>query len=144
LCRAGQDYQTKITSAIKHLATNGGRGVSFPIEEYGMPLKYQTIEKSLDGRLPSFLPCQIFTNNKSIPFDDRVFLALLFKFIEPTIRSIMEKMQPEQFGYDRIKANQIGPGLEERKQMIQDIKVKIKALEDRKAANTEKLSVLAI
>jgi hypothetical protein len=144
LCRAGQDYQMKIPPAIKELATNGGWGVGFPIEEYGMPLKYRTIEKALDGELGSFVSYQIFTPDKSIYFDDRVFLGLLFKLIEPTIRSIMEEMQPEQFGYGRITANQIGPALEERKQMIQDIKAKIKVLEEKKAANAEKLITLSV
>lgn len=143
LCRAGQNYQMgSIRSAIKDLATNGKWGLEYPAEEYGMPMKYRTFEKALDGSIPSFMACQIFTPDKSIFFDDRVFLGLLFKFIEPTIRGIMEKMQPEEFGYDRVRADEIGPGLEERNQMIQDIKAKIKALEEKKATNAEKLRAL--
>ena len=118
-------------------------GVGSSIEDLGKPMNFNNIEKSIVGDLPYFASCQIFTPDKSIYFDDRAFLGLLFNAIEPTIRSIMEKMQPEEFGYGRINADEIGPGLEERHQMIQSIKAKIQELEHKKGANIQKLDALS-
>ncbi|MBX3617481.1 hypothetical protein [Nitrosomonas sp.] len=129
-----------IRPALAGLATNTAwQGMA---GEHGYPLKYQTIENVFSGKLGDYPACQIFTPNKS-QSDDRVFLALLFKTIEPTIRSIMEKMTPEEFGYARIMPSEIGPGLKERREMIQVIKAKIQELELKKGANVQKLHALS-
>lgn len=112
------------------------------MQEYGNPLRFKTVENVLAGGLSVFPACQIFTPNKT-QIDDRVFLALLFKTIEPTIRSIMEKMTPEEFGYSRIMPSEIGPGLKERREMIQLIKGKIQELEHKKGENVQKLHALS-
>jgi len=143
LCCSGENFEmNSIRPAISALATNGKWGLGFPMEEYGKPINYKNMESAIAGNLPQFAACQIFTPDKSTYFDDRVFLGLLFKAIEPTIRNIMEKMQPEEFGYDHINPSEIGPGLEERRQMIQAIKAKIQALEEKKGAIAGKLSAL--
>ncbi len=131
----------QIRPAISGLATNTAWSSGTPVEEFGRPLKYTTIEKALSGKLGDYPACQILTPNKS-GFDDRVFFAVLFKVIEPTIRNIMEKMQPENFGYSHISQSEIGPGLEERRQMIREIKAKIQILEENKGAIAGKLSAL--
>jgi len=129
-----------IRPALAGLATN--TAWQSMMGEHGYPLKYQTIENALSGKLGDYPACQIFTPNKS-QSDDRVFLALLFKTIEPTIRSIMEKMTPEEFGYGRIIPSEIGPGLKERREMIRLIKEKIQDLEHKKGANVQKLQALS-
>ena len=63
--------------------------------------------------------------------------------IEPTLRNILEKMSPEEFGYNRINHNEIGPGLEDRAKMIQMIKVKIQELENKKGVNAKRLAALS-
>lgn len=131
----------QIIPAISGLATNTAWASGTSADEFGKPLKYTTIEKALSGQLGDYPACQILTPNKS-RLDDRVFFAVLFKVIEPTIRNIMEKMQPEDFGYNHITPSQIGPGLEERRQMIQAIKAKIQTLEEKKGAIAGKLSAL--
>ena len=75
-------------------------------------------------------------------FDGRGFLCLLFKALEPSLRDIMENMEPAELGYDRIKNNKIGPGLEERRQMIQDVAARILTLDQQKADVTNKLQAL--
>ena len=105
-------------------------------------MRYQTIENVFSGKLGDFPACQILTPQKS-GFDDRALLSLFFKAIEQTLRGIMGKMTPEEFGYSRIVPSEIGPGLEERREMIQAIKTKIQELELKKGANAQKLDALS-
>lgn len=141
LFRGSEDYEAEaIRPGLAALATNTLWGSM--VGEYGNPLRFETIEKTLSGGLGVFSACQIFTMNKT-QIDDRVFLALLFKAIEPTIRSIMEKMTPAEFGYGGIRENEIGPGLKERREMIQSIKEKIQELEHKKGENVQKLHALS-
>lgn len=129
-----------IRPALAGLATNNAwQSLS---AEYGYPMKYQTVEKVLSGKLGDFPACQIFTPEKN-QFDDRFFLSLLFKAIEQTLRGIMEKMTPEEFGYNLITPSEIGPGLKERREMIQVIKTKIQELELKKGANAQKMEALS-
>ena len=122
LCGA-KDYEIgTIQHGLASLATN--EPWSSQLDECGKPLKFQTIEKTLSGKLGNYPACQIFTPEKS-QLDDRLFLALLFKTIEPTIRRIMDEMTPDQFGYGGITPNEIGPGLKERRELIQSIKSRI-------------------
>lgn len=140
LCGA-KDYEIgTIQRGLANLATN--TAWSLQLAEYGKPLKFQTVEKTLSGKLGNFTACQIFTPEKS-QIDDRVFLALLFKTIEPTIRRIMEEMTPEQFGYAGISPSEIGPGLKERREMIQSIKARIQELEHKKGVNAQKIYALS-
>jgi hypothetical protein len=140
---SGQNYEmTSIRPAIRDLATNMKWGVGFPTEEFGKPITYKNFEKAISENI-LFQVSQIFTPDKSIFFDDGAFLALLFKTIEPVIRSIMEKMTPEEFGYGRISPSEIGPGLKERREMIQSIKEKIQELEHKKGTNVQKLHALS-
>ncbi|MXS83621.1 hypothetical protein ABD07_11045 [Nitrosomonas oligotropha] len=111
-------------------------------EAYGIPLNYKTLEDVLSGKLGDYSACQIFTPQKT-QFDDRVLLSLLFKTIEPTLRDIMEKMTPEEFGYGGISPSEIGPGLKERRGMILLIKENIQELELKKGANAKKLAALS-
>lgn len=142
LSRGSEDYESEaIRPGLAALATNTLWGSM--LEEFGNPLKFKTIENALAGRLGIFSACQIFTPSKS-QLDDRVFLALLFKTIEPVIRSIMEKMTPEEFGYGSVRESEIGPGLKERREMIQSIKAKMQDLEHKKGANVQKLHALSI
>lgn len=143
LCVSGQNYEMgSIRPAIRDLATNMKWGVGFPTEEFGKPITYKNIEKGISENTGLFQLSQIFTPDKSIFFDDRAFLALLFKTIEPTIRSIMEKMGAEEFGYGSISEREIGPGLEERREMITDIATKLLELDEKKYSVTERLSAL--
>ncbi len=136
-----KDYEIgTIQQGLASLATN--KLWSSQLAEYGNPLKFQTIEKALSGKLGNFTACQIFTPEKS-QLDDRVFLVLLFKTIEPTIRRIMEEMTPDQFGYGGITPNEIGPGLKERRELIRSIKSRIQELEYKKGANVQKISALS-
>lgn len=142
---SGQNYgMGSIRPTISNLATNLMWGIGFPQECFGLPMKFKDLEKAIAGSLPQFPACQIFTPDKSMFFDDRAFLALLFKVIEPTIREIMERMQPEEFGYGRINQSEIGPGLEERRQMITDVAAKILDLDKKKSIVIEKLGALEI
>ena len=144
LRKSGQNYLEKmIRPAITDLAVNHKWGVGFPPEKFGIPMDFQIIQKAINEDLPQFMACQIFTPVKSTFFDDRAFLALLFNMIEPTLRNILEKMSPEEFGYNRITPNEIGPGLEDRAKMIQMIKVKIQELENKKGVNAKRLAALS-
>ncbi len=143
LSQSGQSYLGKmIRPAITELAVNRKWGLGFPPEKFGTPMNYQIVQKAINADLPQFMACQIFTPDKSIFFDDRAFLAFLFNVIEPTLRNTLEKMSPQEFGYDRIKPDQIGPGLEERIKMIQDTEDELKALEQNKADIAEKIRAL--
>lgn len=145
LCAGGQKYEmSSIRSGIADLATNAKCGVGFPIEEYGKPMTYANIEKAINGDLGQFTLCQIFTPDKSIFFDDRAFLGLLFKTIEPAVRNIMEKMSPQEFGYTKIKESEIGPGLEERRHMIADIAAKLLDLDKKKLSVSNKIRALEL
>lgn len=141
LFRGSQDYEAEaIRPALAAVATNATWGSM--IEEYGNPLRFKTVENVLAGRLAVFPACQIFTPNKT-QIDDRVFLALLFKAIEPFIRGIMERMTPEELGYGGIREDEIGPGLNERRVMMQSIKEKIQKLEHKKGTNAQKIHALS-
>jgi hypothetical protein len=133
LARGAESYEmASIRPGITGLAVNAAWGSKS--EQFGSPLRYETLESALSGKLGDFTACQIFTPQKS-QFDDRVLLSLLFKTIEPTLREIMERMAPEEFGYGVISPSEIGPGLKERRGMIQAIKEKIQELELKKGAN---------
>ena len=145
LCAAGQKYEmSSIRSGIADLATGAKCGVGFPIEEYGKPMTYANIEKAISGDIGHFTLCQIFTPDKSIFFDDRAFLGLLFKTIEPAVRNIMEKMSPQEFGYTKINESEIGPGLEERRHMIADIAAKLLDLDKKKRNLSDKIMALEL
>jgi hypothetical protein len=141
LARGAESYEMEsIRPGITGLAVNAAWGSKS--EQFGSPLRYETLESSLSGKLGDFTACQIFTPQKS-QFDDRVFLSLLFKTIEPTLREIMERMAPEEFGYSGIPKSEIGPGLKERREMIQVIKEKMQELALKKGANVQKLTALS-
>lgn len=141
LARGAESYEMEsIRPGITGLAVNAAWGSKS--EQFGSPLRYETLESALSGKLGDFTACQIFTPQKA-QFDDRVLLSLLFKTIEPTLREIMEKMTPEEFGYGGISPSEIGPGLKERRGMIQAIKEKIQELELKKGANVQKLTALS-
>lgn len=145
LCASGQKYgMSSIRPGIKDLATNAKFGAGFPVEEYGKPMTYANIEKAINGDWGQFALCQIFTPDKSIFFDDRAFLGLLFKTIEPVVRNIMEKMSPQEFGYTKIKESEIGPGLEERRHMIADIAAKLLDLDNKKLSVSNKIRALEL
>ena len=136
-----QNYEMEfIRLGIAGLATN--QSWATKSEEYGIPMTYRTIEDAMSGKLTDYTACQILTPIKD-QFDDRVFFSLFFKILEPTIRGIMEKMTPEEFGYNLISSNEIGPGLKERREMIRVIKEKIQELELKKGANVQKLTALS-
>lgn len=141
LAVGAESYEmASIRLGITGLAVNAAWGSKS--EQFGSPLRYETLEDALSGKLSDYPACQIFTPQKS-QFDDRVFLSLLFKTIEPTLRDIMERMTPEEFGYGVISPSEIGPGLKERRGMIQAIKEKIQELELKKGANVQKLTALS-
>ncbi|MDV6347316.1 hypothetical protein R2083_07285 [Nitrosomonas sp. Is35] len=141
LAVGAESYEfASIRPGITGLATNAvwsNRSVA-----YGTPLNYKTLEDALSGKLGDYPACQILTPQKT-QFDDRVFLSLLFKTIEPALRDIMERMTPEEFGYGGISPSEIGPGLKERRGMIQSIKARIQELEHKKGANAEKIHALS-
>ncbi|MBX3641248.1 MAG: hypothetical protein KF888_12265 [Nitrosomonas sp.] len=142
LAAKGQEYQSEIIRpAISDLAHNKLWGTS-GMKRYGMTLAYQEIEDAIEGIKVGFSACQIISPNKSYHFDDRAFFALLFVQMEPVLRSIIENMKPEEFGYNKITAKEIGPGLEERRQMIGEIAQEILALEQAKTAVIGKLESL--
>lgn len=141
LAVGAESYEfSSIRPGITGLATNAA-WLNRP-EAYGIPLNYKTLEDALSGKLVDYSACQIFTPQKT-QFDDRVLLSLLFKTIEPTLRDIMEKMTPEEFGYGLISPSEIGPGLKERRGMILLIKKNIQELELKKGANAQKLAALS-
>lgn len=141
LARGAESYEmASIRPGITALAVNAAW--TSKNEQFGSPLRYETLEDALSGKLGDYPACQVFTPQKA-QFDDRVFLSLLFKTIEPTLREIMEKMTPEEFGYGGISPSEIGPGLKERRGMIQAIKEKIQELELKKGANAQKLTALS-
>lgn len=141
LAVGAESYEmASIRTGITGLAVNAAWGSKS--EQFGNPLRYETLEDALSGKLSDYPACQIFTPQKS-QFDDRVFLSLLFKTIEPALRDIMERMTPEEFGYGGISPSEIGPGLKERRGMIQLIKENIQELELKKGANAQKLAALS-
>ncbi|MBV6447863.1 hypothetical protein [Nitrosomonas sp.] len=141
LAVGAESYEmASIRPGITGLAVNAAWGSKS--EQFGSPLRYETLEDALSGKLGDHTACQIFTPQKS-QFDDRVFLSLLFKTIEPTLRDIMEKMTPKEFGYGGISPSEIGPGLKERREMIRVIKENIHELEFKKGANVQKLTALS-
>jgi hypothetical protein len=141
LARGAESYEMdSIRPGISGLAVNSAWTVKR--EQFGSPLRYETLQDALSGKLGDYPACQIFTPQKA-QFDDRVLLSLLFKTIEPTLREIMERMTPEEFGYGGISPSEIGPGLKERRGMIQAIKEKIQELELKKGANVQKLTALS-
>lgn len=141
LARGAESYEmASIRPGIAALAANAAW--TSKSEQFGSPLRYETLEDALSGKLGDYSACQVFTPKKA-QFDDRVFLSLLFKTIEPTLREIMEKMPPEEFGYGGMSPSEIGPGLKERREMIQAIKEKIQELELKKGANAQKLTALS-
>jgi len=141
LARGAESYEmASIRPGITGLTVNAAWGSK--LEQFGRPMRYETLEDALSGKLGDYTACQIFTPQKA-QFDDRVLLSLLFKTIEPTLREIMERMTPEEFGYGGISPSEIGPGLKERRGMIQTIKEKIQELELKKGANVQKLTALS-
>ncbi|TVM02664.1 MAG: hypothetical protein CV087_09160 [Candidatus Brocadia sp. WS118] len=142
LAAKGQEYQSEIIRpAISDLALNNLWGSS-GMERYGMTLTYQEIEDAIEGIKVGFSACQIISPNKNYHFDDRAFFSLLFVQIEPVLRNIIGNMKPEEFGYDKITAKEIGPGLEERREMIRETAQEILALEQGKATVISKLESL--
>lgn len=129
-----------IRPGIAGLAINVAWGSK--AEQFGMPLRYETLEDALSGKLGDYPACQILTPQKS-QFDDRVLLSVLWGTIEPTLRGIMEKMTPEEFGYGHISPSEIGPSLKERREMIRLIKENIQELGLKKGANDQKLAALS-
>lgn len=141
LARGAESYEMEsIRPGIAALAVNAAWTSKH--EQFGSPLRYETLQDALSGKLGDYPACQILTPQKD-QFDDRVLLSLLFKTIEPTLREIMEKMTPEEFGYGGISPSEIGPGLKERRGKIQAIKEKIQELELKKGANAQKLTALS-
>jgi len=142
LAAKGQEYQSEIIRpAISDLALNNLWGSS-GMKRYGMTLTYQEIEDAIEGIKVGFSACQIISPNKSYHFDDRAFFGLLFVQIEPVLRNIIGNMKPEEFGYDKITAKEIGPGLEERREMIGETAQEILALEQGKSTVISKLESL--
>lgn len=142
LAAKGQEYQSEIIRpAISDLALNNLWGSS-GMKRYGMTLTYQEIEDAIEGIKVGFSACQIISPNKIYHFDDRAFFGLLFVQIEPVLRQIIGNMKPEEFGYDKITAKEIGPGLEGRREMIRETAQEILALEQGKATVISKLESL--
>lgn len=142
LAAKGQEYQSEIIRpAISDLALNNLWGSS-GMGRFGLTLTYQEIEDAIEGIKVGFSACQIISPNKSYHFDDRAFFGLLFVQIEPVLRNIIGNMKPEEFGYDKITAEEIGPGLEERREMIRETAQEILALEQGKATVISKLESL--
>ena len=142
LAAKGQEYQSEIIRpAMSDLALNNLWGSS-GMKRYGMTLTYQEIEDAIEGIKVGFSACQIISPNKNYHFDDRAFFGLLFVQIEPVLRNIIGNMKPAEFGYDKITAEEIGPGLEERREMIRETAQEILALEQGKATVIGKLESL--
>ena len=146
LAAKGQDYRDEfIRPAISALACNRSWGAtSKSQEEFGLPLEYKAIEDAIGGITPGFSACQIINPNKSYPFDDRAFFCLLFDSIEPVLRNIIENMESSEFCYDRIRKEEIGPSLEERREMIKVVAQEILTLEQKKASVISKLESLGV
>lgn len=142
LAAKGQEYQSEIIRpAISNLALNNLWGSS-GMKRFGLTLTYQEIEDAIEGIKVGFSACQIISPNKIYHFDDRAFFGLLFVQIEPVLRQIIGNMKPAEFGYDKITAEEIGPGLEERREMIRETAQEILALEQGKATVISKLESL--
>ncbi len=53
-------------------------------------------------------------------------------------------MSPEEFGYANLKANKIGPGLEERRHLIAHISAKLLELDKKKFSVSSKIHALEL
>lgn len=142
---AGERYaEKKIRSAISALATgqtSNSMVAGFDLGSIGKPMRYKGITAAIDGSDPISGRAQLLTYGNA-SFDDQAVYFLFSQLIREGLRTMMDRMSPAEFGYDKIHPNKIGSTRAERRRAIDDLEKQLSDLRDRKSEIEQKLRAL--
>lgn len=135
---AGERYaEREIRSTIKEFATGSWRNVS-ATDLLGKPLRYADLEGAIYNTNPLMGRAQLLTPQKSA-FDDQVLYFIFAPIVREALQKIMDKMTPEEFGYNTIHPDKIGSPRAERREAIDALNKRIDELQRRKSEIEAKL-----
>lgn len=144
---AGERHAEKFRGAIASFANGNTAFNSVPfgsgkqqLKDVGKPIGFNILEGGIMGDELSLARAQIL--NPDTYFDDQVLYYFCGPLIREGLRKIMDRMGPEEFGYDKIHPNKVGSPRRERRATIAAVQDRLAGLNQRKMDLAAKLSVL--
>jgi hypothetical protein len=109
-------------------------------EDIGKVIGFDVLDGSISGEEAGLCRAQLL--NPTTIFDNRVLYYFCGALVREGLRKVMEKMRPEDFGYDRIPPEKIGTPRRERRAAIAALQERLDKLRSRQADLAGKLAKL--
>lgn len=121
---SGERYAERhVKPALIELATSCAGGLEPAVHSMGKPISFAEIDGAIAGSNASL--SHVHLAHKGQPsFNDLALNYFVGQLVREGLRKLMDRMSPEDFGYDKIHPDKVGSGRRERR-------VSIAALTDR-------------
>lgn len=121
---SGERYAERyVKPALIDLATSCAGGNEPAVQSMGKPISFAEIDGAITGRHSSLSHVRLAHKGQS-SFNDLALNYFVGQLVREGLRKLMDRMTPEDFGYDKIHPDKVGSGRRERR-------VSIAALTDR-------------
>lgn len=108
---------------------------------YGLPLRYADIEGAISGSDARAGWAQLLTERIG-ESNDQVLYFLFADLVKAGLASVMEEMTPDEFGYGKIRPNEIGTPRAERRALIDSLRGRHADLKAKRDGIAAKLAAL--
>ena len=118
---------------------NGAGGVGMvDLHDVGKPLRFSILQEAILGGRSAASGAKLLTGGM-VGLVDRAFYYFCAGLIREGLQKTMDRMTPEEFGYDKIRAKDVGTPRHERVAAIASLEERLAELRSRKAELAGKL-----
>lgn len=136
---SGERHAEKLRSFITDFAIGkigwggGAGGVGMvALGDVGKPMRFSILQGTIIGNGSAGSDARILTGGMS-GLVDRAFYYFCTQLIREGLQRVMDGMTPEEFGYDKIKSNEVGSPRHERVAAISALEERLLELRSRKS-----------
>lgn len=142
---SGQAYLEEfVKPAIIDFATNSMGGASTDHGLMGKPLRFKELESAIAGTGGAISRAQLITTFEKQQFNDIALYAFFGALVKAGLTTAMETMTDADFGYDRLRGDQIGSDRATRRADIRAAQDQLTALRASKATLAKSLGQLGV
>lgn len=145
---SGERHAAKLRTFIADFANgrtgwgggSGGDGM-VSLNDVGKPMRFNVIQEAILGDGSAASKARILTGGIA-SLVDRTFYFFCAELIREGLQKTMDRMTPEEFGYDKVKKEEIGTPRHERVAAIAALEERLAKLRNRKADLENKIRTL--